>query len=183
MSQRPYVLLNWLGVAPFAAIICTPLAALAAASATQTGETAAFTDPGEIDRAVSEFTGAAIGEVGGARVPADRRLRLAACSNPLQVAWHGRNRATVQVECPGAQSWRIFVATLAPAQAPQSAPAVDRGDPVTIVIRGRGFTVQQTGEATESGAIGDWIGIRTTSRGEPIRARIERPGLAVIPGG
>jgi flagella basal body P-ring formation protein FlgA len=59
------------------------------------------------------------------------------------------------------------------------------------LVRGRGFTVQQSGEAVEGGSIGDWIAVRTdprpgsrgSARGEAIRARIERPGLAVIPAG
>jgi flagella basal body P-ring formation protein FlgA len=65
--------------------------------------------------------------------------------------------------------------------AAQAAIAVKRGDPMTVIVRGRGFTVQQAGEAMENGQIGDWIAIRTAKRGEPLRARIERPGLAEIP--
>jgi flagellar basal body P-ring formation protein FlgA len=37
------------------------------------------------------------------------------------------------------------------------------------------------GEAMENGAVGDWIDVRTSRKGEALRARIERPGLAVIP--
>ena len=141
----------------------------------------AVTDPAEIDRAVAEFTGAEVGEVGGARMAADRRLRLAACDTPLEVNWHGTNRSTVAVQCAGPEPWRIFIATRAAPQAARAERVVSRGDPMTIMVRGRGFSVQQTGEAMESGAIGDWIAIRTTRRGDPVRARIERPGLAVIP--
>lgn len=140
-----------------------------------------FTDPAQIDRAVVEFTGVSIGEVGGARVPADRRLRLAYCNSPLDLSWHGRGRSTVQVACPGPQGWRIFIATRAIPQAEARAPLVARGDPITVVVRGRGFTVQQSGEAMEAGGEGDWIAIRTARQADPIRARIERPGLAVIP--
>lgn len=144
-----------------------------------------FTDPAAIDRAVAEFTGAAIGTPGGARAPADRRLRLAACDAPLALAWHGTARNTVRVECPGAASWRIFVAVdgaggTAAASRP-SPPAIKRGDALTIMVRGHGFSVQQSGEAMDSGAVGDWIFVRTARKAEPLRARIERPGLAVIP--
>lgn len=152
-------------------------------------------EPAEIDRAVRSFTGAGIGETGGAVAPADPRLRLAACADDLRLEWHGTARAAVSVECPrtlaGSGPWRIFVATRpsgdgAPgagvrARALPASPAIKRGDPVTVVVRGRGFSVQQTGEATESGHPGDWIGIRTARQGEPVRARIERPGLAIIP--
>lgn len=143
-----------------------------------------FTDPAAIDRAVADFTGAAIGTPGGARLPADRRLRLAACAGPLAVAWHTAAHTAVRVECPGPQTWRIFVAVDGGGTggaAARAAPAIKRGDALTIVVRGRGFSVQQAGEAIDSGAIGDWIFVRTARKAEPLRARIERPGLAVIP--
>jgi flagella basal body P-ring formation protein FlgA len=142
------------------------------------------TDPAAIDRAVAEFTGAAIGAPGGARVASDRRLHLAACAGPLAVSWHTAARTAVQVECPGPSAWRIFVA-ISPAAgtgpAAATPPAVKRGDAITIVVRGRGFSVQQPGEALQPGAVGDWIEVRTARKAQPLRARIERPGLAVIP--
>jgi len=49
------------------------------------------------------------------------------------------------------------------------------------MVRGRGFSVQQAGEAMDSGAVGDWIFVRTARKSEPLRARIERPGLAIVP--
>lgn len=141
-----------------------------------------LTDPAAIDRAVYEFTGAAIGQPGGARTAADRRLQLAACTAPLTVAWHSPARNAVQVECAGPSSWRIFVGVNAPAAAAKpAADAIKRGDALTIMVRGRGFSVQQQGEAMESGAVGDWIFVRTARKTEPLRARIERPGMAVIP--
>ena len=161
---------------PIAALAIAPSPALA-----QGDTDPRFTDPAAIDRAVAEFTGAAIGAVGGARAAADRRLRLARCDTPLTIAWHGATRSSVQVECAGPQAWRIFVATR-PAPGPQAtAPVINRGDPVSVLVRGRGFSVQQSGEAMESGGPGDWIAIRMAARADPIRARIERPGLAVIP--
>lgn len=152
-------------------------------------------EPTEIDRAVRAFTGAPIGEIGGARASADRRLRLAACATPLTTTWHGTNRTAVKVECSRTKSaqspWRIFVATRpaepsAPGrartiQSAPIAPQIKRGDPITVIVRGRGFTVQQAGEAMENGRVGDWIGVRTARQAEPVRARIERPGLAIIP--
>lgn len=144
-----------------------------------------FTDPAMIDSAVEAFTGAAIGTPGGARVAADPRLQLAACAGSLAVSWHTATRTAVQVECPGPTAWRIFVA-ISPAQgtataAPKAAPAVKRGDAITVMVRGRGFSVQQPGEAMQAGTVGDWIEVRTARKGEALRARIERPGLAVIP--
>lgn len=164
-----------------AVIACMPVFAVLASA--QESPRSAYTDPSAIDRAVAEFTGATIGEVGGARMAADRRLRLAACAQPLETSWHGRAGSTVAVACAGPQSWRIFISVNAPQAAAASAPAVKRGDPVTVAVRGHGFTVQQSGEAMENGTVGDWIAIRTERGTEPIRARIERPGLAIIPVG
>jgi len=167
----------------------TPLAAAHARSAQ-------FIAPAEIDRAVSAFTGAEIGSAGGALAPADARLRLAPCVLPLATSWHGNRRTAVRVECPqtrgGSGPWHIFVATRPSASgasfaAPAAArvrpamPAVKRGDTVTVMVRGSGFSVQHSGEAMQNGQIGDWIGIRTARRADPVHARIERPGLAVIP--
>jgi flagella basal body P-ring formation protein FlgA len=177
--------------APVVAIMFAPLFAPVLAS---DGAASRILNPAQIDQAVTAFTGARIGEAGGARAPADRRLRLAACTQPLITSWHGTAQTAVRVECPtpvgGSRPWKIFVATRpVPGQATASAytraasvaPVVKRGDPITVVVRGRGFSVQQSGEALENGAIGDWIGIRTARRTDPVSARIERPGLAVIP--
>ncbi len=148
------------------------------------------TDPAAIDLAVAQFTGAPIGAVGGALQPADPRLRLAACPRPLDLAWHGRARALVRVVCEGAGGWQIFIAIRPSASLAAAATSaaggqaeaalVKRGDPLTVVVRGNGFSIQQAGEASESGRVGEWIGVRTAREREPIRARIERPGLAVI---
>lgn len=156
-------------------------ACLSPSSALAQAENPQFIEPAAIDRAVAEFTGAAIGEIGGSRTRADARLRLAACQSELALSWYGSNRSTVQVECPGPQPWRIFIATRAAPLPAAAQVVVRRGDPMTVVVRGNGFSVQQSGEAIDQGAVGDWIGVRTSRQSEPVRARIERPGLAVIP--
>lgn len=167
--------------APLAALMLLPLCDPAA-------KARGLTEPALIDRAVAEFTGAAAGTPGGARGPTDSRLQLATCGGSLAVSWHGPARNAVQVECPGPTSWRIFV-SIAPAQgggaagAARALPAVKRGDALTVMVRGRGFSVQQPAEAMESGAIGEWIFVRTSRKAEGLRARIERPGLAVVPAG
>lgn len=165
------------------ALVLASLPVFAALASAQDGGSRGYIDPVEIDNAVEEFTGAGIGEVGGARLPADRRLKLAACNAPLGVKWHGRAQTIVRVDCPGPDSWRIFMATSPVKPAPDIPKVVARGDPITVIVRGRGFSVQQNAEAMEAGAIGDWIAVRTERRADAIRARIERPGLAVIPVG
>lgn len=171
------------------AVASLPLfAALASAQdSNASSRSIGYINPAAIDRAVEDFTGAGIGEVGGARLPADRRLKLAACDGPLNVKWHGRAQTIVRVDCPNASNspdgWRIFMATHSAKPAPEIAKVVARGDPITVIVRGRGFSVQQSAEAMEAGAIGDWIAVRTQERADAIRVRIERPGLAVIPVG
>ena len=104
---------------------------------------AGFADPAAIDRAVAEFTGAAVGAPGGARTPVDRRLRLAACNAGLMLEWYGRTRDTILVRCPEQGGWRLFV-PLAAGGAEQSGPdVVSRGDMVTITVRGSGFTLSR----------------------------------------
>lgn len=156
------------------------LAALAILSA------AAFADPVAIDRAVEAFTGAPAGVEGGARTPVDRRLRLAACPTPLALSWHGPARTNVVVQCQGPAGWRIFVpvlgASFATTSAPAAAPAVVRGDPVTIAVAGAGFSISQPGEAMESGAPGSWIRVRgLAAKAQPMRARVVRAGLVEVP--
>ncbi len=149
--------------------------------------TPAHADPGQfaslsaIDSAVSAFTGQPIGVSGGAALPVDRRLRLAACSGPLALAWYGSAHASVSVACPDPGSWRIFVPVTAATRQETAAAAVERGESITLAVVGDGFTVSQPGEALESGPVGAWIRVRTGPKASPVRARIVHPGLAEMP--
>lgn len=155
--------------------------ALALAAVANPVGASGYISPVEIDRALVGFTGAPIGSPGGARLPTDARLRLAACASPLVLDWHTPSRTSVSVACPGPSAWRIFVAVAPVAAASNGTQAVKRGDSVMIAVRGQGFAVQQPGEAVEGGQIGDWIFVRTARKAEALRARIEHPGLVVIP--
>lgn len=150
-------------------------------------QTARYIDAQAIDTAVSEFVGALAGAPGGARQIVDRRLKLAACSTPLDVDWHGKGRDTAKVECTDAGGWRIFVAiSPSPAAAgnlESAAPVIKKGDMVSIVVRGNGFSVAQGGEALEGGAEGEWIRVRAAEARDALHARVERPGLVVVPAG
>lgn len=147
----------------------------------------AFADLDVIDRQVAAFTGATVGEAGGALTPVDRRLRLQPCRNGLALSWRTALQESVVVQCGDANGWRLFVPVRRPAPVAAVAmpDAVNRGDAVAIAISGDGFTVSQPGEAMESGPVGAWIRVRPASaanaRVEPMRARIERPGLVVLP--
>ena len=140
----------------------------------------AVADLAEIDRAVARFTGAPIGVPGGAAMPVDRRLRLAPCRAPLALGWYGTRRDTVEVSCPVAGGWRLYVPLAGVAQS-AAAPLVARGDAVTITVSGEGFAVSQPGEALEAGGEGEWIKVRGVNPKAPVlRARVLRPGLVGI---
>lgn len=161
-----------------------PLIAAALLCVAVPANAAAPMDPAAIDRAVMEFTGAAIGQPGGARLPVDRRMRLNACGVPLQLEWYGKNRDSVQVQCPDA-GWRIFVAV---AQVPQAEEpgtgeiVVSRGETVAIVVEGGGFSLTRQAVALEEGAIGSWIKVRPAQdrKAEPVRAQVVRPGQVTV---
>ncbi len=144
-------------------------------------------DPALIDQAVMEFTGAGIGQPGGARLPVDRRMRLNPCGAPLQLEWYGKNRDSVQVQCPDA-GWRIYVAV---AQVPQASAqtqpgtgeiVVSRGETVSIVVEGGGFSLSRQAVAMEEGAIGQWIKVRPEQdkKADPVRAQVVRPGQVAV---
>ena len=150
--------------------------------------TTPFADLNAIDQSVAQFTGAAIGQPGGAATPIDRRLRLRPCAAPLGLSWRTPRRESVVVQCEDAGGWRIFVpvqaAQAAAATAVAALPAVNRGEVVTIAVTGNGFTVSQPGEALEAGPIGGWIRVRPVrvirAARETMRARIVRPGVVEL---
>lgn len=147
---------------------------------------AQFADLDAIDRQVVAFTGAQIGQAGGAVTPVDRRLRLQPCRTGMALSWRTPAQDSVVVQCGDAGGRRIFVPVLSAGGAAQAGPiAIARGDAVSIAVSGEGFTVSQPGEAMESGPVGGWIKVRpvsgTVARGDVMRARIERPGLVSVP--
>lgn len=156
------------------ATVLMPLPAIAQAQ---------YADPAAIDLAVSQFTGLPIGAEGGARQIVDRRLKLAQCRAPLALSWNGSSRSNVVVECPDRGSWRIFVPVReARQQQSQTAtPVVSRGDGVSIAVSGPGFSVSQMGEAMDAGAVGEWVRVRVVGSRDILRARVERPGVVVLP--
>ncbi len=130
------------------------LLALALAGAAAPALAQGFADPAQIDREVAAFLGVPASEAGSAFMPVDRRLRLAQCAQPLAMDWQGTRRDTVLVQCPGV--WKIYVRTAGQAGAP-AVDAVKRGQPVSVSVRGSGFTVSQTAQALENGGVGDWV--------------------------
>lgn len=148
-------------------------------------------DLAALDRQIAVFTGAAIGEDGGAMQPLDRRLKLRPCTAPADIAWRSEQRDTLVLQCPDAGGWRLYmpVRPLLVAAAAQAAAqvAVQRGDAVTISVEGQGFSISRPAEALESGAVGDWIKVRPAipgnRRADIMRARITGPGILTLPTG
>lgn len=154
------------------------LAAISASPALAT----AFADLAAIDRKIADFSGAQLGTPGGAALPVDRRLRLSQCSGPLALSWYGSQRETVLVECPAPSGWKVYVPLRIAARASAAGPIVARGDVVTVMVMGEGFSVSQPGEAMEPGALGAWIKVRQAGgKGDPVRAQVLRPGIVGIP--
>lgn len=171
-----------LRIACLIAALALPLAAHA--------QSAGYADPAAIDAEVAAFTGAVAGMPGGARGPVDRRLRMTACSGPLQLAWHGRGASMVRVECnTAAAPWRIFVPVNAGGHGAESGraassplpPAIARGQVLTIMLQGRGFAITQQCEALEEGRVGQWIRVRPEGSREEVRARVDSPARVTIP--
>ncbi len=148
-------------------------------------------DLAALDLQIAAFTGAPIGEDGGAMQPLDRRLKLRLCAAPADIAWRSEQRDTLVLQCPDAGGWRLYmpVRPLPVAAAAQAASqvAVQRGDAVTISVAGQGFSISRPAEALESGAVGDWIKVRPAIPGNRragiIRARITGPGMLTLPTG
>lgn len=154
------------------------ISALAAAPALAQS---AYADLAAIERAVEQFTGVPQGVTGGAAMPIDRRLRLAPCRTALALGWYGTRRDTVEVACPVAGGWKLYVPLAKFAADAATVPLIARGDAVTVTVRGDGFAVSQPGEAMEAGAEGAWIKVRTLGPNAPVlRARVLRPGLVGI---
>ena len=145
---------------------------------------AGFADHSAIDQAVAQFTGSPIGTPGGARVPVDRRLKLAECTPGFALEWYGQDRSTVVVRCAEPGGWRLFVPLGAEARQQQQqagAKIVARGALVTIVVKGAGFSLSRQGEALDAGAVGDWIRVKPNDlKGAPLRAEVLRTGTVGI---
>ena len=119
--------------------------------------------------------GAGIGEPGGPAAGIDRRLKLTAC--PTRPAFDAPVMNAIAIRCP-ATGWRIRVpltrgdsAQMAGVQA-VAAPVVQRGDAVSVVAAGRGFTVSQAGIAQENGAPGARIRVKIDPRKPPVYAEV-----------
>ena len=147
-----------------------------------------------LDTIVAQFTGKAIGEIGGARAPVDNRLKLASCAAP-QLEWHTPAQDAVVVRCM-APGWRIFVPVNAvpqPKAAPVAAapmakappvvkaePVIRRGDAVSVEVNAAGFSITREGIAMSDAPAGGRLTIRMDEKKPPIQAIAVESGRATL---
>lgn len=131
-----------------------------------------FQDLDELDGLIATSLGAQAGEVGGAIQPLDRRLRLIACTQPINVS--APQNGSVIVGC-GATGWRLRVATRAPVVTQSNAEPlasgellVRRGDEIQLVVVGTGFVVSMRAVCDQNGRIGDRVRVRIPDRTAPV---------------
>lgn len=149
---------------------------------------------GEIDVLVAATMGAEVGQPGGARALVDRRLKLKACPDALEIT--GPDMGAAAVRCP-TLGWRIRVPldlAAGPGQAtaarsPQQRAAVGtgeaaikRGEPILLTVYRPTFSLSRVMIADKDGRVGEVIPVRDEPRGKPIFVRIIEPGRATILG-
>lgn len=144
-----------------------------------------------LDSRVAAALGANIGEPGGATTPIDRRLRLQACPQPVEIGEPVAGALAVRCAPLG---WRIRVsivpsgearqatASAAPVRQERTQPVIRRGDQIELVAIASGFTVSTLATADQDGAPGDRIRVRTQSRTAPVIGQVLPDGRVALPG-
>ncbi len=143
------------------------------------GAAPAFEDTSLLDRQVAGYLGAAIGDAGGPLATIDPKLKLKRCPNAVEISETHRN--AVQVSC-AELGWRIFVPVRSGGLGGQQSsgmavePVVQRNQPVTLVIRRSNFSVSYSVIAQKSGALGDYIPVRSDRKSKELIARVSGAG-------
>ncbi len=143
-----------------------------------------------LDNRVAAALGANIGEPGGATTPIDRRLRLQACPQNVEIGEPIAGALAVRCAPLG---WRIRVSVVGAAQAEPTmarssqtqarpTPVVRRGDQIELVAIANGFTVSTLATAQQDGAPGDRIRVRTERRSAPVIGQVLEDGRVALPG-
>lgn len=141
-----------------------------------------------IETQVVASLGAGIGEPGGPARPIDRRLRLAACPQPITVEEPVLGAVTVRCASLG---WRIRVPLVSDgttttvatrAAAVRAEPIIRRGDQVTLVAMAQGFSVSTVATAEQDGAPGDHIRVRAQGRPASIVGQVQSDGRVTLSG-
>lgn len=145
---------------------------------------AGFQNIVQLDKIVSDTIGADIGEPGGARSQIDRRLRLGKC--PAVPTVEGPVFGAAIVRC-APLGWRIRVPLVGEVAASNSGSAdskremlIRRGQNVTLVYKGAGFSLSRQMIADENGAIGEMIAVRRDRRSPRILAEVSGNGQVIM---
>ncbi|QJB68009.1 flagella basal body P-ring formation protein FlgA [Parasphingorhabdus halotolerans] len=139
-----------------------------------------FEDTASLDRQVASHLGAGVGDVGGARAAIDPKLKLKRCANPVEISETNRN--ALQLGCQNL-GWRIFVPIRLGGNGgsqdggSSNEPLVQRNQPVTLIIRRSNFSISYGVIAQESGAMGEYIPVRSDRKSKELMARISGPGV------
>lgn len=134
---------------------------------------------------------------GDAGVVVDEALRMPACSQPLIAAV--ANARNVQVRCPDAPGWQLYVPVRTAATAPVgrrlpmagTAPqaqaaasgadyAVQRGDPVVLVSRAGGIEVRMSGRALGPANAAGQVNVENAGSRRIIRGRLVAAGVVEV---
>lgn len=59
--------------------------------------------------------------------------------------------------------------------------AVERGQPVRLIVERAGLRIESSGEALGNGAVGGWVAARNLGSGRVVEGRIQSPGVVQIP--
>ncbi|MFC7499897.1 flagella basal body P-ring formation protein FlgA [Enterovirga sp. GCM10030262] len=153
------------------------VSALCAAPAAAQG----FEDLAGLETRLVVALGAGIGEAGGPSSPLDRRLKLAACPEPVIVEAPHLGAATLRCEPLG---WRIRVPLTRSAAVAAAAaePVIRRGDQVEVFAFGGTFQVSTLAVAEEDGAAGERIRLRADRKSAPIFGQVTEDGRVSVTG-
>ncbi|SFS12833.1 flagella basal body P-ring formation protein FlgA [Sphingomonas jatrophae] len=146
---------------------------------------APFQNLAALETRLTGALGAGIGEVGGPAAPIDRRLKLAACPQPVSIEPPALGAVTLA--CP-AIGWklrvplkRLAMTSAAGSPAMRAAPVIKRGDPVELVAERDGFVVSTQTVAQEDGVAGGRIRLRADAKAPVVIAEVVELGRARIP--
>ncbi len=132
-----------------------------------------FQDLGAVDA-----TAAAV--AGGAVRPVDRRLKLAACPEPLHADLPALGAVAVRCASLG---WRVRVLIDSASVPLVTAPIViKRGDPVTVNFIAPGFSVTASGIAESEARLGERVRVRVDQKANPVMGEATDAGSVRVGG-
>jgi flagellar basal body P-ring formation protein FlgA len=135
---------------------------LAAAAIPAVADAQSFQTNDDIDAQIA----AALASGGLNALPVDRRLKMAACPERLQIA--PPVRRTVAVHCVSL-GWRIYALVDDKSVRDPAMPIIiKRGDPVTVDFVAPGFSVTADGVSENDARIGERVRVRVSQKSGPV---------------